>query len=294
MLALFLVLAGATALVALGAARAPSATAQGGSGPSANAAQRSAGPASDSTTPTAASISVPGSGGAPGPGTANQAPAVARGRTLFVESCASCHGFDADGRPGLAPTLVGVGGQSADFYLSTGRMPLASPDDEPLRAEPRFDPNQIADLVAYVSSLGGPPVPETPPPGDLAKGTAAFAESCAGCHQAIAQGGIVTGAYAPALSSATPRQVLEAVRVGPYLMPRFGERTIDDQTLASIATYVEYTKHPDNSGGWAIGNLGPVPEGMVAWLIAIVVLLLTARVIGDRAGENKPEEKEGS
>ena len=77
----------------------------------------------------------------------------------------------------------------------------------------------------------------------------------------------------------------EAIRVGPYIMPRFGERQIDDRTLDSIARYVELTKDPVNEGGWGIGNIGPVPEGMIAWLLALAALLVVARLIGTRGSE---------
>jgi ubiquinol-cytochrome c reductase cytochrome c subunit len=65
-------------------------------------------------------------------------------------------------------------------------------------------------------------------------------------------------------------------------MPRFSERQIDQGTLDSIVRYVRSTRHPDNRGGWGIGNIGPIPEGMVAWLLAGAVLLLVARLIGER------------
>jgi ubiquinol-cytochrome c reductase cytochrome c subunit len=109
-----------------------------------------------------------------------------------------------------------------------------------------------------------------------------FTENCAGCHQVVAQGGVVTGAVAPDLKDATPTQVAEAVRIGPYLMPRFSERQIDARGLDSIVRYVEYAKHPADRGGWAIGHLGPFPEGMVTWLIAAVALVAVALVIGKK------------
>jgi ubiquinol-cytochrome c reductase cytochrome c subunit len=110
-----------------------------------------------------------------------------------------------------------------------------------------------------------------------------FTESCAGCHHITAVGGVVVGGVAPALGEATPTQVAEAARIGPYLMPRFDRRAIDDHTMNSIARYVELSKRPLNEGGWGIGNIGPVTEGMVAWLLAIAALLLVARLIGERS-----------
>ncbi len=211
---------------------------------------------------------------------------VARGRELYLESCTSCHGRDARGIEGKAPTLVGVGAAAADFYLSTGRMPLDKPGDEPIRTQPRYPDDQIDDLVAYVGSLGGPPIPKVHPErGKVNEGFAIFNENCAGCHQAVARGGVVTGAFAPDLGEATPTQVAEALRIGPFVMPKFGHQQIDHDQIDSVARYVELTKAPVNEGGWGIGNLGPVPEGMIAWLLALASMLLVARLIGTRGTE---------
>jgi ubiquinol-cytochrome c reductase cytochrome c subunit len=209
---------------------------------------------------------------------------LARGRVLYAQACASCHGEDLRGRPEMGPSLRGAGAAAADFYLSTGRMPLADPTDEPDRTQPAYSRADIDALVAFVGSFGGPPIPRVDPArGDIAKGMAAYTEHCAGCHQIVGRGGIVTGAAVPALDDATPTQLGEAVRVGPYLMPPFSERQLDQATLNSIARYVQSLRHPDDRGGWGIGNLGPIPEGMVAWLLAGAVLLGVARLIGERS-----------
>lgn len=209
---------------------------------------------------------------------------VARGRALYAAGCASCHGFDARGVRNSGPSLIGVGAQAADFYLSTGRMPLNNPADPPVRSHPTYTRAEIRALTAYVGSLGGPPIPHVDTSANtLAAGRKAFTDHCAGCHQVVARGGIVTGAIAPPLSEATPTQVAEAVRIGPYLMPHFTTKQIDDKTLNGIARYVVWaSRHPDNRGGWGIGNIGPIPEGMVAWFIGIVALLFVIRLIGER------------
>jgi ubiquinol-cytochrome c reductase cytochrome c subunit len=209
---------------------------------------------------------------------------MARGRVLFAQGCASCHGEALRGRPDMGPPLRGAGAAAADFYLSTGRMPLADPTDEPERTQPAYPRADIDALVAFVGSFGGPGIPRVDPArGNLATGMAKFTEHCAGCHQIVGRGGIVTGAAVPALDDATPTQLAEAVRVGPYLMPKFSAEQIDQATLDSIARYVQSIRHPDNRGGWGIGNLGPVPEGMVTWFLAMAVLLAVARLIGERA-----------
>jgi ubiquinol-cytochrome c reductase cytochrome c subunit len=218
--------------------------------------------------------------GARGQGT----PLEREGRPLFEEACSSCHGFDGRGVSGKGPSLAEAGEAAADFYLRTGRMPLDQVGEQPLRGEPRYDDRQIRALDAYVGSLGdGPGIPVVDPDrGSVSHGMQLFAESCAGCHAISGKGGVAIGAYAPPLGEATPTEVGEAVRVGPYVMPRFSEEQLDRHDLDSIARYVELTNEPDDAGGFGIGHIGPVPEGLVAWLAAIAALLLVARLIGER------------
>jgi ubiquinol-cytochrome c reductase cytochrome c subunit len=219
-----------------------------------------------------------------GPPQRPQNPALVReGRALFEDGCSSCHGLNANGVPGSGPSLRGVGAGPADFYLRTGRMPLQDPRDQPQRGRPHYTPHEIDALVAYVASLGGPAEPNADPSkGSLSEGFSLFAEHCAGCHQILGQGGIATGAQIPDLGKASVQDIAEAVRMGPYIMPRFSERQIDQQQLNSIVRYVQYADNPHDPGGWGIGHIGPVPEGMVSWLLAGAALVLTIRLIGER------------
>jgi ubiquinol-cytochrome c reductase cytochrome c subunit len=153
-----------------------------------------------------------------------------------------------------------------------------------VRSEQRLSPEAVKALAKYVASLGdGPPIPAPhPETGSIADGRELFTDHCSGCHQVVAEGGILTGAKAPPLDEATPRQIAEAVRIGPYVMPEFTEEDLSDDELNSIIAYVTYAKDPTDAGGWGINHLGPYPEGMVTWLIAIPVLLLVCLVIGKR------------
>jgi quinol---cytochrome-c reductase cytochrome c subunit len=229
-------------------------------------------------------------------------PLAAYGYHLFGEYCLGCHGGNAAGRydepssatgagpgraqeqqGGIGPSLHGVGALAADFYLRTGYMPLRRIGLQPQRQPVFFSDHQIKALVAYVATFGGPPIP-TPRPalGSVSQGLALFTEHCAGCHQVVAQGGYVTGAVPPPLSEATPRQVAEAVRIGPYVMPRFSPSSISDRQLDSIVRYVEFTHAPTRPGGWGLGFLGPVPEGLVTWFLAIPALIVLCLLLGTR------------
>jgi ubiquinol-cytochrome c reductase cytochrome c subunit len=203
------------------------------------------------------------------------------GKHLYGEYCLSCHRANAAG--GIAPSLQGVGALAADFYLRTGYMPLRHIGQQPRRQPLLLSDHQIRALVAYIARFGGPPIPKPKTGlGNVSQGEALFTQHCAGCHQVVAQGGYVTGALPPPLARATPLQIAEAVRIGPYVMPKFSQHAISDRQLDSIVRYVEYTDHPSNPGGWGIGFLGPVPEGLVTWFLAIPALIGLCLLVGRR------------
>ena len=218
------------------------------------------------------------------------------GSELYAANCASCHGIDGSGvspsNPvhgagdieGAGPDLQSAGAQAADFYLRTGRMPISHPGEEPERSRPSFNDREITALTRYIASLGnGPPIPHPRPNiGDTSRGMELFTDHCAGCHQIVGEGGYVTDARVPVLSHASPTQIAEAVRIGPYLMPSFSRRAINDRQLNSIISYLQASKRPTDPGGFGIGHIGPVPEGIVAWLVAAVVLVGVCLLIGER------------
>jgi ubiquinol-cytochrome c reductase cytochrome c subunit len=221
-------------------------------------------------------------------------PNLELGAELFAGNCASCHGINGSGIqtprpgagdiPGAAPTLHDVGALAADFYLSTGQMPLSSIHDEPANSPVLFSRKEVQSLVQYVASLGhGPAIPHPAPrAGDIATGLNLFTDHCAGCHQIDAEGGYVSGARVPPLQDLTPTQIAEAVRIGPYVMPTFSPRQISDAQLNSIIAYVLHTSHDTDRGGWGIGHIGPIPEGLVAWWIGLPLIVLACRVISRR------------
>jgi ubiquinol-cytochrome c reductase cytochrome c subunit len=209
---------------------------------------------------------------------------VTQGKSLFAANCSRCHGSRGQGLRGQGPSLKDVGALSADFYVRTGYMPLDDPHSQPWRTRVLFSEPQIRSLVAYVATIGhGPAIPSPQwQRASVASGRQLFADRCAGCHQIAIAGGVLPGARIPALNRATPRQIAEAVRIGPYLMPKFSPKSITPTQLNDIVAYVQYAKHPDDPGGWAIGRLGPWPEGMVTWLLAASVLVTTCLLIGRR------------
>jgi ubiquinol-cytochrome c reductase cytochrome c subunit len=213
---------------------------------------------------------------------------IAKGRALFVANCASCHGLDAAGRNN-APSLVGVGPASVDFQVGTGRMPLEATGPQAPQTKNRFTEDQIRQLAAYVGSLGpGPAIPSAeevdPAKGDASRGAAIFRTNCAMCHNFAGKGGALTrGKYAPNLDGTTPTHIFEAMLTGPQSMPVFDDQTLPPQDKRDIIAYLKTTEEQPTPGGFSLGFIGPVNEGLVAWVVGLAALIGCAVWLGSKS-----------
>jgi ubiquinol-cytochrome c reductase cytochrome c subunit len=211
---------------------------------------------------------------------------IAPGQALFAANCASCHGGDAAGTE-RAPNLLSLGAGTVDFWVSTGRMPLADSSIQATTKPPRFNKLQSLEISAYVQSLapGGVKVPVVDlSNANVGKGSELFTLNCAACHTITGAGdALADGAYAPTLHYASSRQIVEAIRSGPGNMPHFGPGNISNAEMRDITAYVHsYIQHPVNRGGFGLGGIGPVGEGFVGLLIGVGALMLVCFWIGDR------------
>lgn len=228
------------------------------------------------------------------PGT-TQADLIQQGRELYLTSCVSCHGVGGVGTAD-GPSLAAAGEASADFYLRTGRMPLAFPSSQPPEKPVAYDDQEIQALVAYVGTLCDtssnpcPPIPDVDTSaGSIQEGSELFLANCAPCHNSAAIGGALSrGRNGPSLQQVEAQQVGEAMRTGPGDMPQFGPDVFSDEQVNSIVAYVEYLHDPESPGGASLGYAGPVAEGFVALLIGLGALVLAIRWI-----TREPEHADG-
>jgi len=203
---------------------------------------------------------------------------LAAGKSLYDTSCITCHGANGQGVEGRGPSLVGVGGAAVEFQVNTGRMPAAGQSSQEIQKQPVFDTTQSQQIAAYVQSLGGGPVV---PPGDnlhqggnIAQGGELFRVNCSSCHAFGGGGGALSsGKFAPPLTKATDRTIYAAMLSGPQNMPVFGDNQLSPQEKSDIIAYIQNLKSDPAPGGLSIGLIGPVAEGLVIFLVGIVVLL---------------------
>lgn len=221
---------------------------------------------------------------------------IEEGRKLFLANCASCHGTNAqgkatgDGNNIAGPSLAGVGAASVDFQMGTGRMPMAGPSVQaPKGTKLRFNQEEIDKIAAYIASLS--PGPAVPSAADVdyasanpARGGEIFRVNCAMCHNFAGAGGALTrGKYAPALKGVTPTHIYEAMETGPQNMPVFSDTNLDPQAKRDVIAYLKALEEEPAQGGSKLGSIGPVSEGLVAWIFGLGMMIAASIWLAKKA-----------
>lgn len=217
------------------------------------------------------------------------------GRELFLVGCAFCHGQNGEGvltQSGTqyGPALTDVGAASVDFQVGTGRMPLAQPGQQAERKPPVYTTEEIRLLAAYVDSLGtGPAIPtpqdyqlpQTNPDGStfdqeaaISRGGQIFLTNCTACHNFDGAGGAMPrGGYAPTLRGVSSKHIYEALLTGPQAMPSFSNGSLTPDEKRDVIAYLMDTEDTPSYGGFGLGSVGPVSEGLFAWIVGIGALV---------------------
>jgi len=229
---------------------------------------------------------------APGRATADNAQTdmVEEGRQLFVVGCASCHGLGGQGvatkqGANYGPSLVGVGAASVDFQVGTGRMPMAKVDTQAPRKPPVYNEEETEALAAYVASLGpGPAIPDDEvldisgvTEEELSEGGEFFRTNCTACHNSVGAGGALPdGRYAPGLTDVEAVHIYEAMLTGPQQMPVFSDEVLTPEDKRNIIAYIKEIEDQPDYGGFAMGGIGPVADGVIAWVVGLGALVIAA------------------
>ncbi|MFC4225299.1 cytochrome bc1 complex diheme cytochrome c subunit [Lysinibacter cavernae] len=198
---------------------------------------------------------------------------IDEGEKLFAANCATCHGLSAEGSDD-GPTLIGAGAASVHFQVGTGRMPLAFQGPQGMVKPKQFTDEQTLQLAAYVASLApGPSIPESQyldGEGDIANGGELFRINCAMCHNVAGAGGALTeGKWAPSLEGVDAVHIYEAMVTGPQNMPVFNDANITSEEKRDVISYLKYMENTVSVGGFKLGSIGPVAEGLFIWIFGL-------------------------
>ncbi len=212
---------------------------------------------------------------------------VAKGRDLFLVGCSFCHGQNGEGQTdkrgqNFGPPLAGVGAAAVAFQVGTGRMPMAQPGQQVPRKQPAYSEEETQALAAFVASLGpGPAIPSTSDYSlegmtdeekqeAISRGGQIFLTNCTACHNFQGSGGAMPrGGHAPRIEGVEPRYIYMAMQTGPQQMPTFSNNTMPPDAKRDVIAYLTALEENPDYGGFGMGGLGPVSEGMFAWVVGI-------------------------
>ena len=204
--------------------------------------------------------------------------ALLRGADVYSSQCAGCHGASGQGGQtpsgAEAPPLREVPYALVDLVTRTGRMPPGDPDGQEKSRRALPDERREALLAWMADQLeltGGLPDARLEG-GNPARGQEVYAANCAQCHGSTGGGGVAgAGAFTPMLVDRDPLVIAEAIRLGPFQMPQFGEEIISDRELADVIAFLEEVR---GEPGTPIGlvELNPVFAGAFVFAIALAAI----------------------
>ena len=219
---------------------------------------------------------------------------ITAGKDLFDANCSSCHGLDAQGTS-QAPSLVGAGAAAVYFQMSTGRMPAKEVGAENGRGPVKFTEQQIYEIADYVASLGGGPAIPTaeqvstdgsehrsrvkPVPGQLR----AVPRLCRRRRRAHLRQ--VRTAADPVHADADLYGDADRARGDAGVLRRRAQPVRPSATSSPTSPRRRVEPNP---GGFSLGRIGPVTEGLVIWLGGLGFLVLIALWITAKRRDPRP------
>ena len=164
-------------------------------------------------------------------------------------------------------------------------MPAVTPGAQLPAKKTSYNDEEIAQLAAYVASLGpGPAIPDAADYSAeglsdeeiqeaVVRGGQIFLTNCTACHNFAGNGGAMPEGKGPALHGSSAKHIYEAMLTGPAEMDVFSNGNLSPEEKRDVILYLQSIKDDPDYGGFSMGGLGPVSEGLFAWLVGIGVLV---------------------
>lgn len=97
------------------------------------------------------------------------------------------------------------------------------------------------------------------------------------CHNVAAAGGALTeGKFAPDIMDTSALNIYAAMVTGPQNMPVFSNMNLTEDDKRDIISALLYQQEMASPGGFTLGSLGPVSEGLFIWIFGIGGLIAVA------------------
>jgi ubiquinol-cytochrome c reductase cytochrome c subunit len=202
-----------------------------------------------------------------------------QGADIYTSRCANCHGASGQGgttATGVrAPRLRRVPIALVDLVVRTRRMPPGDADADTRTPNPVRGERRVALLRwmrANLALTGELPAADLDG-GDPARGQEVYAANCQQCHGSTGAGGVAgAGAFTPGLIHRQPIVIAEAIRLGPFQMPQFGEDVVSDEEIRDVVAFLDEVGAEDGTP-LGIAELNPVFAAAYVFVFALAALL---------------------
>jgi ubiquinol-cytochrome c reductase cytochrome c subunit len=100
------------------------------------------------------------------------------------------------------------------------------------------------------------------------------------------------GGYAPKIRGVEPKYIVEAMLTGPQAMDNFSNGNLSVEEKRDIIAYLQSIEDNPEYGGFGMGGIGPVSEGMFAWIVGIGSLVGAAVWIAAHTARSTKQRSE--
>ena len=127
----------------------------------------------------------------------------------------------------------------------------------------------------------------------ISRGGQIFLTNCTACHNFNGSGGAMPrGGYAPSLHGVEDKYIFMAMLTGPQAMDNFSNGNLSVEEKRDIIAYLQSLQDNPDYGGFGMGGIGPVSEGLFAWLVGIGSLVGVAVWIAAHTARTSKQKAE--
>ena len=101
------------------------------------------------------------------------------------------------------------------------------------------------------------------------------------------------GGYAPKIRGVDSKYIYEAMLTGPQSMDVFSNGNLPPDAKRDVIAYLNELDEQPSYGGWGSGGMGPVVEGIWAWLIGLGLLVGAAVWIASHTTRSTKQPSKG-
>ena len=100
------------------------------------------------------------------------------------------------------------------------------------------------------------------------------------------------GGYAPKIRGVVPKHIYEAMLTGPQAMDNFSNGNLSPEEKRDVIAYLYSLREQPQYGGFGLGGMGPVSEGLFTWIVGLGACVAFATWIAAHTARSNKQKEE--